>query len=59
MGKNKKENKEIVFSKEQLITSKKFMNERDILTVLVKDDETISNDEAVRRIENFKKGKVN
>lgn len=59
MGKDKKENKEIVFSKEQLITSKKFMNERDILTVLVKDDETISNDEAVRRIENFKKGKVN
>lgn len=59
MGKDKKENKEIVFSKEQLITSKKFMNERDILTVLVKDDEKISNDEAVRRIENFKKGKVN
>lgn len=59
MGKDKKENKEIVFSKKQLITSKKFMNERDILTVLVKDDETISNDEAVRRIENFKKGKVN
>lgn len=59
MGKDKKENKEIVFSKEQLITSKKFMNERDILTVLVKDDETISNDEAARRIENFKKGKVN
>ena len=59
MGKDKKENKEIVFSKEQWITSKKFMNERDILTVLVKDDETISNDEAVRRIENFKKGKVN
>ena len=36
MGKDKKENKEIVFSKEQLITSKKFMNERDILTVLRK-----------------------
>ena len=59
MGKDKKENKEIVFCKEQLITSKKFMNERDILTVLVKDDEKISNDEAVRRIENFKKVKVN
>ena len=57
MGKNK--NEEVVFSKKQLITSKKFMNEKDILSVLVKDDEKISRDEAVERIENFKKGKVN
>lgn len=57
MGKNK--NEEVVFSKKQLITSKKFMNEKDILSVLVKDDEKISRDEAVKRIENFKKGKVN
>lgn len=64
MGKSA-ENKEIkmckeidVFSKEQLISSKLFMKNKDILSVLVKDDEKISIDEAHKRIENFMKGKV-
>lgn len=65
MGKDNKDYKEIkgvkqvdVYNKDQLISSKLFMNEKDILGVLIKDDEKISIDEAHARIENFMKGKV-
>ena len=56
--KEKNEEKIDVFDKTQLISSKLFKNEKDILSVVVKDNEQISIDEAQKRIENFKKGKV-
>lgn len=67
MGKGKKEYKEIkgvkeveetVFDKDQLVSSKKFMSNKDVLNVLIEDDEKITIEEAQKRIENFMKGKV-
>lgn len=67
MGKGKKEYKEIkgvkeveetVFDKDQLVSSKKFMSNKDVLKVLIEDDEKITIEEAQKRIENFMKGKV-
>lgn len=63
MGKEniKKEEKVIIenkFTKEQLISSKLFRNNKDILNVLIQDNEEISIDEAQKRIEKFRKGKV-
>lgn len=64
MGKEniKKEEKKVVienkFTKEQLISSKLFKNNKDILNVLIQDNEEISIDEAQKRIEKFRKGKV-
>ncbi len=64
MGKEniKKEEKKVVienkFTKEQLISSKLFRNNKDILNVLIQDNEEISIDEAQKRIEKFRKGKV-
>lgn len=64
MGKEniKKEEKKVVienkFTKEQLISSKLFKNDKDILNVLIQNNEEISIDEAQKRIEKFRKGKV-
>lgn len=64
MGKEniKKEEKKVVienkFTKEQLISSKLFRNNKDILNVLIQDNEEISIDEVQKRIEKFRKGKV-
>lgn len=67
MGKSKKEYKEIkgvkeveetVFDKDQLVSSKRFMNNKDVLNVLIEDGEKITIEEAQKRIENFMKGKV-
>lgn len=67
MGKDKKEYKEIkgvkeveetVFDKDQLVSSKKFMSNKDVLSVLIEDGEKITIEEAKKRIENFMKGKV-
>lgn len=59
MGKDKKEIKEVdVFSKEQLISSKKFMNNKDVLSALLEDDKKYSISEVNEIIENFMKGKV-
>lgn len=64
MGKSKNEIKQPVkkesnvFTKEQLMNSKTFIDDRDILYVVINDDEKLSNDEVRKRIENFKKGKV-
>lgn len=67
MGKDKKEYKEIknvkeveetVFDKDQLVSSKKFMNNKDVLSVLIEDGEKITTEEAQKRIETFKKRKV-
>lgn len=65
MGKEK-EVKEIkgvkevdVFYKDQLISSNLFRNNKDILSVLIEDDEQISIEEAHKRIDEFMKRKVN
>ena len=50
--------KEAVFSKEQLIKSKAFVQYRDLLTVIVKNNEKITKHEANKRIEAFLKRKV-
>ncbi len=50
--------KEAVFSKERLIKSKAFAQYRDLLTVIVKDNEKITKHEATKRIEAFLKRKV-
>ena len=50
--------KEAVFSKEQLIKSKTFAQNRDLLTVIVNDGEKITKQEATKRIESFLKRKV-
>lgn len=47
-----------LFTKEQLLRSKDFANRRDILSVLVADGETLTKDEAAKRINKFMKGKV-
>ena len=64
MGKEK-EVKEIkgvkevdVFYKDQLISSNLFRNNKDILSVLIEDDEQISIEEAHKRIDEFMKRKV-
>lgn len=47
-----------VFTKEQLLSSKDFRDRKDILMVLVADDEVITKEEAAKRITKFMKGKV-
>ena len=51
-------NKEAVFSKEQLINSNLFAQYRDLLTVVIQDNERISKQEAKKRIETFLKRRV-
>ena len=46
------------FTKEQLLNSKDFSNRKDILMSLVNDKETITKEEAEKRITKFMKGKV-
>ena len=65
MGKDNKDYKEIkgvkqvdVYNKEQLISSKKFMNSKDVLSALLEDDKEYSESEVNEIIENFMKGKV-
>ena len=52
-------NKKDVFSKEQLIKSNSFAQYRDLLTVIIQNNEKISKDEAKKRIETFLKRRVN
>lgn len=47
-----------VFSKEQFVSSKMFRDDKDIVNVVMNDNEQISKNELNKRIENFKKGKV-
>lgn len=62
MKKEKAKNEVVVenkFTKEQLISSRLFRSNKDILNVLIKDNEELSKNETQERIEKFKKGKVN
>ena len=46
------------FSKSQLVKSKRFLEERDLLNALLTDNKTYSIDEVTNMISDFKKGKV-
>ena len=53
MATKTKRDDEILYSKEQIITSKKYSNRKDILNVLLKDDEEYSFSKIDEIIENF------
>lgn len=46
------------FSKSQLVKSKRFFEERDLLNALLADNKTYTIDEVTNVISDFKKGKV-
>ncbi|MEJ6457261.1 hypothetical protein LH399_11075 [Fusobacterium nucleatum] len=48
-----KKDDEVLYSKEQIISSKKYSNRKDILNVLLKDDEEYSFSRIDEIIENF------
>lgn len=50
--------KEVVFSKEQLKNSKAFEKYKDIVTVVMTDDEKITKSELQKRIDKFLKKEV-
>ncbi len=50
--------KEVVFSKEQLKNSKSFEKYKDIVTVVMADDEKITKSELQKRIDKFLKKEV-
>mgnify|MGYP000850764248 FL=1 len=53
MATKTKKDDEILYSKEQIITSKKYFNRKDILNVLLKDDEEYTFSRIDEIIENF------
>lgn len=58
--KTQKETKqENVFTKEQILTSKKYSNRRDALGVVLSDDGKYTFDKVDSLLEKFMKGKVN
>lgn len=46
------------FSKSQLVKSKRFLEERDLLNALLTDNKAYTIDEVTNMISDFKKGKV-
>lgn len=61
MKTSKKENKiiEEKYTKKQIINSKTFIDNKDLLNAVLKEDESYTKQEVNKIIENFKKGKVN
>ena len=53
MATKTKKDDEVLYSKEQIISSKKYSNRKDILNVLLKDDEEYSFSKIDEIIENF------
>jgi hypothetical protein len=53
MATKTKKDDEVLYSKEQIITSKKYSNRKDILNVLLKDDEEYSFSRIDEIIEEF------
>lgn len=49
---------DVMFSKEQLLSSERFRNRRDILNALLKEDSLCTVEQAENIIENYLKGKV-
>ncbi len=58
-NKTKEKDDEYKFTKKQLISSEHFKNNKDVLSVVINDNEELSIKEAQERIEKFMKGKVN
>jgi len=59
-----KENKEtdaieIKFSKSQLVESKRFSGQKDLLNTILEDGKEYTLDDVVSRVEKYMKGKVN
>ena len=52
------DNLEIKFSKEQLVKSKKFSGQKDLLNTILEDDKQYTLDEVVSRVKKYMKGKV-
>ncbi len=50
---------EVTFTKAQIISSKKYRDRKDLVNVLLKDDESYSFNEVDGLIQKFMKGKVN
>ena len=61
MKTSKKENKitEEKYTKKQIIKSKTFIDNKDLLNAVLKEDKSYSKQEINKIIENYKKGKVN
>ncbi len=60
MAKKTEEKKEeALYSKEQLVTSKKFRNHADLVNALLKDEQSYSISEVEAMIANYMKGQVN
>lgn len=61
MKTSKKENNvtEEKYTKNQIVKSKTFINNKDLLNAILKDDKSYSKQEINKIIENYKKGKVN
>lgn len=57
--KKKSETEEIVFTKEQLINSDRFLKYKDLLGALLADGESYTAEAASEMIENYMKGTVN
>ena len=57
MAKTETKVKEVIFTKQQLLDSKTFREDRDLVQAIVKDDECITIDELATRIKKWK-GKV-
>ncbi len=49
---------EIKFSKEQLVKSKKFSGQQDLLNTILEADKQYTLDEVVSKVEKYMKGKV-
>lgn len=52
------DNFEIKFSKEQLVKSKKFSGQQDLLNTILKADKQYTLEEVVSKVEKYLKGKV-
>lgn len=61
MKTSKKENKiiEEKYTKKQIVNSKTFIDNKDLLNAVLKEDKSYTKQEVNKIIENFKKGKVN
>jgi len=54
----KADNFEVKFSKSQLVESKRFSGQKDLLNTILEDDEEYTLEEVVSRVEKYMKGKV-
>ena len=59
MATKKKTKKEVLFTKEQILASKKYANTRDVCMTVIPDDFHGTLDKVDTLIEKFMKGKVN